>query len=195
MFVVAYVYICYRHALSTPSAVRVVSAYGGEAVVVWWKSKERLSVAHFFAGPRSQELRCSQIRFPSSSRPQDLAVVGRWSAKRTSLRESSHRLSTEMRVDLVMVPPGTTPPPATPTPASPSGIAAPSAAPPTISATSVIAANHAVRPMVVERVDSDLWLLITPTILDDDTRDELLEHADIGSAPRQQSLPHMSRVW
>ena len=34
--------------------------------------------------------------------------------------------------------------------------------------------------MVVERVDSDLWLLITPTILDDDTRDELLEHADIG---------------
>ena len=33
--------------------------------------------------------------------------------------------------------------------------------------------------MVVERVDSDLWLTIIPTVLDDDIRDELLEHTDM----------------
>ena len=81
--------------------------------------------------------------------------------------------------DLVMVPPTIPPPPATPTPAPLSGAAAPSAAPPTISAISTIAANHAVRPMVVERVNSDLWLLITPTILDDDT-----SHCSSGKASR-----------
>ena len=34
--------------------------YGGEAVVVWYLSKEHLSVAHSVAGPQSQELRCSR---------------------------------------------------------------------------------------------------------------------------------------
>ena len=32
----------------------------GVSVVVWYLSKEHLSVAHFVAGPRSQELRCSR---------------------------------------------------------------------------------------------------------------------------------------
>ena len=44
--------------------------------------------------------------------------------------------------------------------------------------------------MVVERVDSDLWLLITSTIQDEDTINELLEHADIGSESGVRLLIH-----
>ena len=50
----------------------------------------------------------------------------------------------------------------------------------------------AVKPMVVERVDSDLWLLITPTILDDDTRDELLE---IGQESGVRLLIHFKNKY
>ena len=83
--------------------------------------------------------------------------------------------------DAVMVPPSSAP---TATPPSPSvaGASAPAAAPTpaTLSSTHVISANYVVRPMVIERVDSDLWLLITSTIPDDDTVDDLLGHTDVG---------------
>ena len=78
--------------------------------------------------------------------------------------------------DAVMVPPSSAP---TATPPSPSvaGAPAPAAAPTpaTTSSAHVISANYVVRPMVIERVDSDLylWLLITSTIPDDDTVDDL----------------------
>ena len=49
--------------------------------------------------------------------------------------------------------------------------------------------------MVVERVNSDLWLLITPTIQDEDTINKLLEHADIGSESGVRLLIHFKNKY
>ena len=53
-----------------------------------------------------------------------------------------------------------------------------------------MSANLIVRPMVIDRVDSDLWLLITSTIPDDDTVDDLLNHSDIGQESGIRLLIH-----
>ena len=93
--------------------------------------------------------------------------------------------------DVVMVPPLVAPTAMPPSP-SVAGAPAPAAAPtPTTPSTAnVMAANQIVRPMVIERVDSDLWLLITSTIPDDDTVDDLLARADIGQESGIRLLIH-----
>ena len=78
--------------------------------------------------------------------------------------------------DAVMVPPSgppPTPPPASTTSGAPSS-APDTSAPTALPTASPTSSDHAARPMVVERVDTDLWLLLQSTIDDEDTVAELL---------------------